>query len=178
MVRDGHEEQGPGRVHRGDQGQKFYRRFDARGSWLRTVYSRTLENWGFFGPADRFFVAFRENVRLSRPAATIPLQFSVRESRLQVTRRRSQGPLEQTREHNHAVRIYSSPAPLASSLRPCNRASKATTHSDCPALKNSWRNFRRKRGAYRPCFYGSQLWDKRVGVRRPWTRGPAPGAGS
>jgi hypothetical protein len=44
--------------------KKFYRRFDARGSWLRTVYSRTLENWGAFYPEDQIFVGFLEDVHL------------------------------------------------------------------------------------------------------------------
>jgi hypothetical protein len=42
--------------------RKFYRRFDARGSQLRTRYLRTLDNWGAFYPADRIFVGFLEDV--------------------------------------------------------------------------------------------------------------------
>ena len=42
--------------------RKFYRRFDARGSRLRTEYSRTLENWGAFYPEERIFVGFLEDV--------------------------------------------------------------------------------------------------------------------
>lgn len=42
--------------------KKFYRRFDAHGSHIRTEYSRTLENWGAFYPADQFFVGFLEDV--------------------------------------------------------------------------------------------------------------------
>ena len=41
---------------------KFYRRFGARGSRLRTEYSRTLENWGSSYPQDRIFVGFLEDV--------------------------------------------------------------------------------------------------------------------
>ncbi len=44
--------------------RKFYRRFDARGSRLRTVYSRTLENWGSFYPEEQIFVGFLEDVHL------------------------------------------------------------------------------------------------------------------
>ncbi len=44
--------------------KKFYRRFDARGSRLRTVYSRTLETWGSFYPEERIFVGFLEDVHL------------------------------------------------------------------------------------------------------------------
>ena len=42
--------------------KKFYRRFDNKGSRIRTEYSRTLENWGAFYPADRIFVGFLEDV--------------------------------------------------------------------------------------------------------------------
>ncbi len=44
--------------------RKFYRRFDGRGSRLRTEYSRTLENWGAFYPQDQLFVGFLEDVHL------------------------------------------------------------------------------------------------------------------
>jgi hypothetical protein len=44
--------------------KKFYRRFDARGSRLRTVYSRTLENWGASYPEEQIFVGFLEDVHL------------------------------------------------------------------------------------------------------------------
>ena len=40
----------------------FYRRFDARGSRIRTEYSRTFENWGAFYPDEQFFVGFLEDV--------------------------------------------------------------------------------------------------------------------
>ena len=42
--------------------RKFYRRFDNRGSRLRTDYARTLENWGAFYPEDQIFVGFLEDV--------------------------------------------------------------------------------------------------------------------
>jgi hypothetical protein len=42
--------------------ETFYRRFDARGSRLRTEYSRTLENWAAFYPENQIFVGFLEDV--------------------------------------------------------------------------------------------------------------------
>ncbi|CAA9401303.1 hypothetical protein AVDCRST_MAG82-223 [uncultured Rubrobacteraceae bacterium] len=45
--------------------RKFYRRFDARGSRLRTVYSRTLENWGASYPAEQIFVGFIEDIHFN-----------------------------------------------------------------------------------------------------------------
>ncbi len=42
---------------------KSYRRFGARGSRLRTEYSRTLENWGSSYPWEQIFVGFLEDVR-------------------------------------------------------------------------------------------------------------------
>ena len=42
--------------------RKFYRRFGARGSRLRTEYSRTLENWRTFYPEDQIFLGFLEDV--------------------------------------------------------------------------------------------------------------------
>src|SRR5215210_6871678 len=42
--------------------RKFYRRFDNRGSRMRTDYLRTLENWGAFYPEERIFVGFLEDI--------------------------------------------------------------------------------------------------------------------
>jgi hypothetical protein len=42
--------------------RKFYRRFDNKGSRLRTDYLRTLENWGAFYPEERIFVGFLEDI--------------------------------------------------------------------------------------------------------------------
>jgi hypothetical protein len=42
--------------------RKFYRRFDNRGSRMRTDYLRTLENWGAFYPEEQIFVGFLEDV--------------------------------------------------------------------------------------------------------------------
>ena len=42
--------------------KKFYRRFDNKGSRLRTEYSRTLETWASFYPERRIFVGFLEDV--------------------------------------------------------------------------------------------------------------------
>ena len=42
--------------------KKFYRRFDNKGSRLRTDYAQTLENWGTFYPKDRIFVGFLEDI--------------------------------------------------------------------------------------------------------------------
>jgi hypothetical protein len=42
--------------------RKFYRRFDNRGSRLRTDYLRTLENWGAFYPEEQIFVGFLEDM--------------------------------------------------------------------------------------------------------------------
>jgi hypothetical protein len=42
--------------------RKFYRRFDNKGSRLRTDYLRTLENWGAFYPEGQIFVGFLEDV--------------------------------------------------------------------------------------------------------------------
>jgi Sulfotransferase family len=44
--------------------RKFYRRFDNKGSRLRTDYLRTLENWGAFYPREQVFVGFLEDVSL------------------------------------------------------------------------------------------------------------------
>ena len=41
---------------------KFFRRFDARGSRLRTEYSRTLDNWSSSYPPEQIFVGFLEDV--------------------------------------------------------------------------------------------------------------------
>jgi hypothetical protein len=41
---------------------KLYRRFDNKGSRLRTDYLRTFENWGAFYPEERIFVGFLEDV--------------------------------------------------------------------------------------------------------------------
>jgi hypothetical protein len=43
--------------------RKFYRRFDNKGSRLRTDYLETLENWGTFYPEGQIFVGFLEDVR-------------------------------------------------------------------------------------------------------------------
>ncbi len=43
--------------------RKFYRRFDNKGSRLRTDYLRTIERWGAFYPADQVFIGFLEDVR-------------------------------------------------------------------------------------------------------------------
>jgi hypothetical protein len=43
--------------------RKFYRRFDNKGSRLRTDYVRTLERWGAFYPEEQIFVGFLEDVR-------------------------------------------------------------------------------------------------------------------
>jgi hypothetical protein len=42
--------------------KKFYRRFDARGSQLRTRYLRTLENWGASYPEEQIFIGFLEDI--------------------------------------------------------------------------------------------------------------------
>jgi hypothetical protein len=42
--------------------RKFYRRFDNKGSRMRTDYLRALENWGAFYPEERIFVGFLEDV--------------------------------------------------------------------------------------------------------------------
>jgi len=43
--------------------RKFYRRFDNKGSRLRTDYLGTLERWGAFYPEEQIFVGFLEDVR-------------------------------------------------------------------------------------------------------------------
>jgi hypothetical protein len=43
--------------------RKFYRRFDNKGSRLRTDYLMTLENWGKYYPEGQIFVGFLEDVR-------------------------------------------------------------------------------------------------------------------
>jgi hypothetical protein len=43
--------------------RKFYRRFDNKGSRLRTGYLGTLERWGAFYPEEQIFVGFLEDVR-------------------------------------------------------------------------------------------------------------------
>jgi hypothetical protein len=42
--------------------RKFFRRFDNRGSRLRTDYLRTFENWGAFYPGEQIFVGFLEDI--------------------------------------------------------------------------------------------------------------------
>ena len=42
--------------------RKFYRRFDNKGSRLRTHYLRTLESWGSYYPEEQVFVGFLEDV--------------------------------------------------------------------------------------------------------------------
>jgi hypothetical protein len=46
----------------GTKDRKLYRRFDNKGSRLRTDYLRTFENWGSFYPGERIFVGFLEDV--------------------------------------------------------------------------------------------------------------------
>ena len=43
--------------------RKFYRRFDNKGSRLRTDYLGTLERWGTFYPEEQIFVGFLEDAR-------------------------------------------------------------------------------------------------------------------
>jgi hypothetical protein len=43
--------------------RKFYRRFDNKGSRLRTDYLGTLERWGAFYPEEQIFVGFLEDAR-------------------------------------------------------------------------------------------------------------------
>ena len=45
--------------------RKFYRRFDNKGSRLRTDYLRTLESWGSYYPEEQVFVGFLEDVASS-----------------------------------------------------------------------------------------------------------------
>jgi len=42
--------------------RKFYRRFDNKGSRMRTDYLRTLENWGSFYAEEQIFVGFLEDI--------------------------------------------------------------------------------------------------------------------